>query len=440
LALLNKIVDSKKEVSVLDLGTTKACCAVASKVCCSVSHVAQRGLDSTERLWQINRENVIRVLGVGCMMSKGIKIGGISNLCDLEESILEAIAAAEDESDRTIKSIFVSVPTWSTSSCRIETSIDLGNLPVDETHINSMLEFDSHKCMDKDFEVIHVFPISYSLDGVKGIQNPVGMLGKKLSATLYVMSANKSFIENARNCMARNSIDVAGFVSSTYVSGLSVLTEEEVSSGVTLIDIGGGSTSIAYFYEGTLLYLDYVPVGGQSITDDIATVLRTSKSNAERLKILYGTASVNDSSKQEQIMVPKIDEYGEEFVQNVSKDVLDDIIYSRMEEILELTRKRICGSGADHVLFRKIVVTGGGSRVSGLPDLMAQIFKNSIIRLGRPIGVKGSHDFVKSSSFASVAGTLVYCACQFLNSQSMRWSHSKKSLFQKLITWFKRGI
>jgi cell division protein FtsA len=427
------MIDLKREITVLDIGTTKICCAIAS---------SQRKYEvESENLSQINRANLIRILGVGHQMSKGIKRNSISNLDELEGSLLQAITSAENESQKAIKSLFISIPTWVISCFDIETSVSLGSLPVDETHLHSIIDFDSSKYIGDDLEIIHVFPIAYSIDSVHGIQNPVGMVGETLSAILHVMVAPRPFIKNIKNCLERNNIEVNGFISSTYASGLASIIEDEINVGVTLIDIGGATTSIACFYEGSLLYLGYIPVGGQHVTSDIAMILRTSMSNAERLKILYGVATVQ-TNNEEQILVPKIDDYGDEYAQNIAKNTLDTIIHARLEEILKLAEKHIYSCGADQVMVQRIVITGGGSRVSGLTDLIKEkrLFPNSAVRLGKPIGVTGSHDFVRSASFSTVAGVVVYCVCQFLNNQAMRLSHVKKSFWQKLIIWFKRGV
>ena len=429
--LLDGMMDMKKEVAVLDLGTSKVCCAIAKN--------GQKSLDSES----INSGREIRVLGVGNQLAKGIKRGALTNLEELEDALLSAISSSEKDAQKSIHSVCMAIPSWVLDSCNVQTSIDLGQTPVDDVHINALLNFDSSKHVDSSSKIIHVFPVSYILDGVSGIQDPIGMVGSKLSVVLHVMTAPKTFIQNVTNCLNRNNIDIEFFVSSTYASGLSVLLEEEISSGVTLIDIGGSTTSIACFSEGQLLYLDFIPIGGQDVTNDIAKVLNTTRSHAERLKILYGVATGGATLDEEQILVPRIDEYGEEHIQNISKSYLDFIIRSRLEEIIESVERSIYSNILDTSMFQRIVITGGGSRISGLNELIKsnRNFSASSVRLGKPIGTVGSHDFVQTASFAASAGAVLYCLGQFMNASASKFSLTgKKSFRQRIITWFKRGV
>lgn len=389
----------------------------------------------------LNFGNDIRVIGVGYQLAKGIKKGFITNLEELEDSILNAIVTTEKEAQKSIKSVFVALPAWAIESQTIETSLEIGQLPVDDIHVKSLIDFDTTKYIDSDMEVIHIFPISYSIDEAQGIQDPVGMVGEKLSAVFHVMTAKSSLLKNIKNTINRNNIEVGGFICSSYASTLSVALDEEISSGVTVIDIGGSTTSISFIHDGTLLYMGTIGLGGNNITNDIAMVLRTNKSSAERLKILYGVSSGETNYDEEQILVPRIDEYGEEHIQNISKNMLDSIISARLEEILELCQKHIYECGADKLLYQRIVITGGGSRLSGLNEFIKtkRYFSGLTVRLGKPIGTTGSHDFVKTASFATAAGTVLYCLGDGPGRSYLRVNNDK-SFWQRLITWFKRGI
>ena len=423
--MFKKIVDIKKEVAVLDLGTDTICAAV----------VKNEPKDKADTSLGIG--NGLRVLGVGYQLSKGMKYGTITNLEDLEESMIGAIASAEAEAQRSIKSVFIALPPWVLGSHAVEASIEIGQLPVDEIHLSSLTNFDTSKYIDENQEVVHIFPVSYSVDEISGVKDPIGMVGDKLSAVFHVISAPSSFLKNITSCLNRNNIEVSGFIASTYASVLSVVLNEEASSGITLVDIGGVTTSIACMHDGILLYLGTIPVGSQAITNDIAMVLRTTKSSAERLKILYGVSG--SSVDEEPILVSRIDEYGEEHVQNISKGMLDSIISARLEEILDKVREHILSCGADKLLYQRIVITGGGSRLSGLNEFMRakRYFADVSVRLGKPIGTTGSHDFVKSPSFASAAGAANYCLGEF---SGKNLQNDSKSLWQRLMVWFKRGI
>lgn len=419
------ITHKKKEVVVLDLGTNAVCSGI----------VEGESLDKNSFSFDIGEK--MRALGVGNQLAKGIEFGTIKNFEDLEDSILGAIESAEKEAEKSVKSVFVAIPTWATQLHRIKTSISIGQIPVDEVHLATLQKFDTSGCMDESREIIHTFPISYTVDDISAIREPQGMIGERLSGVFHIVSAPSLFLKNIRSCLNRNGIEVSGFISSTYASALAVVSSEEISSGVTIIDIGGSITSIACLRDGALLYLGYIPLGGQNITKDIALVLKTTRSNAERLKRLYGVAV--DSIGGEQILVTKIDDYGEEHAQNISRSDLDVIISARLEEILDRAQEHIYTNITDKILQQSIVITGGGSQLSGLNEFirLKRYFSDSKVRLGKPIRITGSHDFVRSQSFASIAGTAQYCFGEFTG-KDLRVG--EKSLWQKLMIWFKRGI
>lgn len=426
--MLDKVIDTRKDVAVLDIGTSKICCAIAKKE--SKNHLPD-SLDESKN---------IRILGMGSRLARGIKKYSITNLENLEESILGAVSAAEKDAQKSIKSLIVSLPSWAVESINISASTDLGQIPVDDIHIGTLLNFDKLQYMDESQTIIHVVPVSYSIDETTNIQDPIGMVGNKLSAELHVVAVSSTFIKNLKNCLSRNNIEVEEFISSTYASGLSVLLNEELSSGVTLIDFGGATTSIAFFRDGVFLHIENIPVGSQHITNDLAVILRTTKSHAERLKILYGVGTADIvGGNEEQCLVPRIDEYGEEHIQNISRSMLNSIIVSRLDEIIELVQKAIKKCGASTSLTQRIVITGGGSILSGLHEFIKYhgYFNNSSVRLGKPVSTIGSDDFVKTASFSTCAGASLYYFNMISNNAIFG---AKKSLKQKIITWFKRGI
>jgi cell division protein FtsA len=422
-------MNTRQEISVLDLGT--------DTICASIIRAEKKNTDNSTAIG-----NTMRVLGVGYQLAKGIKRGAITNLEELEDAIIGSIQSAEKESQRSIKSLFVAVPSWTTKSYIISNSVEIGQIPVDDIHIKSLSNFNSLKNVDQSDKIVHVFPVSYSIDNNRGILDPIGMVGRILSAIFHVVSIQSSFVQNIKNCLDRNNIAVEEFVCSTYASSLSVLLDDELSSGATLIDIGGSTTSICSVADGLPVYMSSIPVGSQNITNDIAIVLRTTRSNSERLKILYGVSPGNTINEAEQILVSKVDEYGEEHVQSISKSMLDSIIIARLEEMLELVQEKIYRSGIDKFLYQRIVITGGGSRISGLSELIKakRYFNELSVRLGKPIGTTGSHDFVQTASFATSAGVVLHYLKSLHSSPAMELLNKKRSLAQKLVTWFKRGI
>ena len=404
----------------LDIGTSKICCAIAK---CD----NRRGGDNAR---------YVKILGVGVQQAKGITKNGITNLEQLESAIINAVSDAENGAQKRIKSLFISIPGWAVDICCVDSSINLGKYPIDDMHIQSLLKINTPEYIDSSSEIIHMFPIEYTLDGVGCIQDPVGMVGNELSALINIWNSNSLFINNIKNCITRNNINVSGFILSSYASGLAVLLREEISTGATLIDMGGAVTNIVFFKNGMPLYTDTIKIGSKNITNDISTTLRTSAINAERLKIMYGAEQIRNMD--EQSFVTGIDEYGKEGIQTVSKELLDTVISARLAEILELAEKRVQKLGATQDVLQKVVITGGGSQISGLMEFIKtrRIFRDSAIRLGRPVGIQGGYDYVQTAAFASTGGAIIYCLNEMYNKSFI----TKKSIMQRIVNWIKCGI
>lgn len=415
----------KKELNVIDLGTNTICIAIAK---CDKFNSKKKS------------SNKIKILGYGYNMTKGLTYGALTSIEDLEGVLLKAITKAEQESQKHIKHVTIALPNWATESKLVDKTISIGNNPVDEIHINKLISLSNSECCDDDSSIIQVFPISYSVDNSDSVQDPTGLLGNKLSAIFNVVSVRNGIINNLTNCLSQCGITIDNFISSSYASSLSITFDDETQSGIMLIDMGGSSTTMACISNKTLLYLGIIPIGSSHITRDISIVLRTDKTNAERLKILYGVSYSNSLSAhdEEQILVSSVDEFGEEHIQNVSKSTLDLIISSRLDEIFDLIKKHIEENNIDEMYYQNIIITGGGSQIAGLNEYIKtkNLFFGSSVRLGKPICTVGDNDFVNTASFAAAAGTILY----ELESDQYNKPIKQDGFLHKLVSVFKRGI
>lgn len=401
-------------VAVLDIGTTKTCCMIAR-------------FESAEDF---------KIIGVGTQVSRGMRAGAIVDLEAIETSILNAVHIAEQSSGETIRHIYVNVAGGRPFSQMVDVEALITGSAVDATDVKSILTQGQISCQRADQEIIHTLPLSYTIDQSQGIQDPQGMFGDKLTAKIHVIQTPLSPLRNLMTCINRCHLDIAGFVISSYASGLGTLVPDEIELGVTLIDIGGGSTDIAVFNAGGLLFADSIPLGGDHVTNDIARGLSTPVVQAERLKTLYGSALLSPADDRELIMVPQVGEsdYSEAF--QISKSMLTRIIQPRIEEIFEFVRRQLENQGVYSIAGRRLVLTGGGSQLYGVKELAGQ-FLDKHVRLARPLPLPGLSDAMVSPSFATAVGLLNYAKnLPLVNDQGSTLSRLWEDSWNKISEWF----
>jgi cell division protein FtsA len=233
------------------------------------------------------------------------------------------------------------------------------------------------------------------------------MFGHNMSVDIHLVTGDIAALRNISTCIDRSHLDISAFCVSPYASGLACLVEDEMDLGCTVIDMGGGVTSFAVFHDGAMIYSGAIPLGGQHVTNDIARGLTTSIQDAERLKILYGSAVGATTDTNEMIDVPRLGEEERHQPNHVPRSLLIGIIQPRLEEVFELVRSRLKDSGLGSALGRRIVLTGGASQIAGLRDLSHHVLDKQV-RLGRPIRLSGLPDAVSGPAFATTAGLLSY--------------------------------
>jgi cell division protein FtsA len=249
-------------------------------------------------------------------------------------------------------------------------------------------------------------------------------------------------VRNLASCVERCHLDVGGFVVSPYASGLATLAPDESDLGVTLIDMGGGTTTIAVFLGGNVIFTDVLPVGGLHVTNDIARGLSTPIADAERMKTLLGHAMTVAADEREYIDVPQVGEDDSGTPHQVPRSLLVGIIQPRMEEILELVRSRIETSGFDKVAGRRVVLTGGASQLPGLRDLAALILDKQV-RIGRPARLRGLAEATAGPAYATAAGLIAYAMTEDhdvdapLPEETREKSPEPSGLVGRLGDWFR---
>jgi len=377
-------------VAALDVGCSKVCCFIA----------------------RAEGEGPPRVIGIGQQASRGVKGGVVVDMNSVEAAIRQAVHAAEQMAGQTVERVVVSLAGGhpASSSIAVQVAIDgheVGDADVRRafTHGHQAGAVNGHG--DGHRELIHSIPVAYQIDGNRGIRDPRGLCGEHLGVRIHFVTAATGAVRNLTTCIQRCHLDVEGYVVSPYAAGLAVLSEDELELGATVIDMGGGTTGIAVFSEGSVLFTDVVPVGGIHVTNDIARGLATPVAQAERIKTLYGHAMATGADRHETIAVPQLGEDDEREARQVSRSLLIGIIQPRLEETFELVRGRLEASGFDKIAGRQVVLTGGASQIPGTAEL-ARLILDRRVRVGRPTRANGLAESTAGPAFATGAGLLVH--------------------------------
>lgn len=381
-------------VSVLDVGT--------SKVCCIIAKLRPRG--ESEML--PGRTHTIEVLGIGHQKARGIKAGVIIDLDAAEHSIRLAVDAAERMAGVTVESLIVNVSAGRLVSEAFSADIDLGGHPVRDEDIAQVLRAGAEHALAHERSVVHSLPIGYSLDEEHGISDPRHMLGDKLGVDMHVVTAENPPLRNLELCINRSHLSVEAMVATPYASGLAALVEDEAEMGVACIDFGAGTTTLSVFMAGRFVFTDAIAVGSHHVTMDIARGFSTRIDEAEKLKVLHGSALVGSNDDTAMVAVPQIGDEGDSGHQ-VPRAHLTRIVRPRVEEILELVRDRLNRSGFAGAVGKRLVLTGGGSQLNGLGEVARRVLARNV-RLGRPLGVKGLPAAAKGAAFSTAIGLLIY--------------------------------
>jgi cell division protein FtsA len=375
-------------VAALDIGTTKVCCFIA----------------------RVEPEKP-RVIGIGHQISRGLRNGTIVDLEAAGASIVNAVHAAEEMAKETIEQVVTNLSGGFSASRIIKAEISIAGREVGEAELQRVLDQGYLLREPGDRQIIHSVPVGFSIDDSRGIRDPRGMYGERLGVNMNVVTAGAGGVRNHTAAIGRSHLDVEALVVSPYAAGLSCLVEDEIGLGVTVIDMGGGTTTIGVFFDGNLIFADSVPVGGCHVTNDIARGLSTPVAHAERLKTLFGTAVSASTDEREMIAVPQIGEEEEGHVNHVPRSLLVGIIAPRIEETFELVRNRLEASGFDKIAGRRVVLTGGACQLHGAREFAGLILDKQV-RLGRPQRVAGLAEATGGPAFSAAAGLLHFAMSQ----------------------------
>ncbi len=382
-------------VAALDIGTTKICCLIAKP--------------SVERGPYI--ASGPQVFGIGTHQTQGLRNGAIIDMDAAEHAIRAAVERAELMAGDNIERVVVNVSAGKPKSKLVACDVSIGGHGITEYDIHRLMDPSSLQVgMAEDREIIHKIPVGFTVDGNRGVRDPIGMFGETLGVNVHTVTAAIAPLRNLRAVVERCHLHVDSMVVSPYASALSCLVEDEKKMGAACIDIGGGTTGIALFFDGELVHTEIIPVGGNHITNDIARGLSTPFGHAERMKNLYGTCLASASDDGEVIQVPLVGEDDETGTVQVPRSMLVGIIRPRAEEILDLIQERLEKAGFSQLAGR-VVLTGGTSQLTGLGEMASQAFSHHV-RMASPRPVEGLAEAVAGPAFSAVSGLLQYAVSE----------------------------
>lgn len=410
-----------KTLAALDIGSSKIACVISK---------------------YNNRDKKIEVIGYAYNASKGIKNGNIVDINQATIAVCNAIENAEQMANTRIDRVIVNVSGDKIKTLMKNSMIQLNkNRPVNETDVNKVIERGVNKLNIEDNELIHCLPTGYRLNLEDKIKDPINIFGENLSVDILLGLIPGIDFRNITTVIENSHLEIAEKAFSAYASALSCLVEDEKEIGATIVDIGGGITSIATFQDGHPVHFSSIAVGGQNISNDIAYGLTTSLTHAERLKTLHGCAFLTSQDNNEVLNIYPVGEEDDSSIRQVPKSDLINIITPRVEEIFELVGKRLEEIGLKDISSHRIVLTGGTCQLPGIREV-AQMVLDKQVRLGRPRNLINLPDSLINPSFSTTIGLLLF-ALNYTEKKPTKVisnTSTNSGFFGKIFSWMKQNF
>ena len=365
----------------LDIGTTK--------VCAVIGEMTEQGVE---------------IIGVGSHPSQGLRKGVVINIEGTVNSVKRAIEEAGLMAGCEIHTVFTSISGGHIKAFNSHGIVAVKNKEVTQRDLERVIDAARAVAIPMDREVLHVLPQDYIIDEQDGIREPLGMSGVRLEAKVHIVTGAATSAQNIIKCCNRTGLNVAEIVLAPLAVAEAVLTDEERELGVVLIDIGGGTTDIAVYHDGTVKHTAVLGIGGNHVTNDIAAGLRTPFNDAERIKQRFGYAKASMVDGDERVDVPSVAGKGRS---SVSRQILCEIIEPRLDEIFELVQKEIAKSGFEGSLASGLVITGGSMLLPGAVEMAERCF-GLPVRLGVPAHVGGLVDIISNPTYATGVGLVLH--------------------------------
>ena len=374
----------QESIGVLDIGTSKICCLIATAA------------------------DAPRLLGLGHQRARGIKAGIVVNLDEAEQAIRAAVASAERQAGMTLDGVHVSISGGQLASSHFAVTAELAGGIVRPEDLDRLTDGARQFCGRDGRALVHMNMIAYRLDASPPLRDPRGMAGRSLAADVHAVTADDGPVNNLRLLIERCFLNPNRLTPAAIASARAVATADELRTGVTVIDMGAGTTSVGIVADGHDVYVDTLPIGGNHLTFDIMAGLGASFAEAERIKVLYGTMIEASSDERDFVTYPRASETEPELYQTTRAQVRD-LIRPRVESLLSQAMDRLVASGLQAYGGGRIVLTGGAAQLVGLPMFAGRLF-GMAVRLASPPPLGGMSPSSCSPAFATAIGLVAAAA------------------------------
>ena len=339
-------------IAALDIGSSKVCCIIA----------------------KVTKDRRISVVGYGYNASRGIKNGVVTDIGQATIAVGNAVQDAEQMANERIDKVVISIGSEKVRSVLKSASISLNkNRPISDSDLEKVYLKGTAKVNIGEYSLVHCIHNSYRLDGGELLKDPRNLFAEDLAINILLGLVPEHVCKNINTVIENAHLDISGRVFDSYASGLACLVDDEKEMGATVIDMGGGTTSIACFRNGHPIYFASIPVGGNNVTNDIAYGLTTSFSHAERLKTLHGCAFLTSQDSIDTINVYPVGEEDDSCIKQIPRSELISIITPRIEETFEMVNRKLYEAGLGQDSSHRVVLTGGASQLPGVVDVAAMV-------------------------------------------------------------------
>jgi cell division protein FtsA len=382
---------------------------------------------------EISIDGELKIVGLGFAPSRGLKKGVVVDIESTVQSIQRAIEEAELMAGCQIHSVYVGIAGSHIRSLNSHGIVAIKDQEVTDEDVNRVMDAAKAVAIPADQKILHILPQEYIIDSLEGVKEPCGMSGVRLEAKVHLVTCAVSAVQNIEKCINRCGLAVDEIILEQLASSYAVLTDDEKELGVCIVDIGGGTTDIAIFTEGSIRHTGVIPIAGDQVTNDIAMALRTPTQYAEDIKMKYACALAQMARAEETIKVPGVGDRGS---RDLSRQALAEVVEPRYDELFTLVLDEIRRSGYEQFLAAGIVLTGGTSKMEGVVELAEEIF-HMPVRLGSPMYEGPLQDMVHNPIHSTGVGLLLYGRKQHIKPLPGTASKIKKiKTLGKIKRWF----